>query len=118
MHRLTFNLSSLSWNVSAVELDSDGYIDFACTHCEAALVIHQPDELLPHRLLGTCARCGTWQIIELEQEGAQAMTLTIPDLALVRSVLTHANGTAEVLKDGSSGPLDPAQGLDREGQVA
>src|SRR5262249_37198314 len=35
----------------------------ACPRCHACLLIHQPDQHLPDRLLATCDECRTWFLI-------------------------------------------------------
>jgi hypothetical protein len=34
-----------------------------CESCHNPLILHQPDEDLPNRLLGTCPACLTWFLI-------------------------------------------------------
>ena len=42
---------------------SDDAAGMACPRCHACLSIHQPDQELPDRLLGTCDECRTWFLI-------------------------------------------------------
>jgi hypothetical protein len=39
-----------------------------CASCLDSLMLHQPDEDLPHRLLGTCPECRTWFLIDSDTE--------------------------------------------------
>src|SRR5262245_22727434 len=39
---------------------ADDATGMACPRCHAYLLIHQPDQQLPDRLLGTCYACRTW----------------------------------------------------------
>lgn len=36
-----------------------------CARCHRVLERHQPDEEQPDRLLGTCAGCGAWFLLDL-----------------------------------------------------
>ena len=40
--------------------------EFACPNCAEGLTLHQPDEELPDRLLGTCDGCKTWVLVRGE----------------------------------------------------
>ena len=51
-----------------------------CIRCEAPLCIHQPDEELTSRLLGTCPDCRAWYLIDAET-GLMAL---LPDEADLR----------------------------------
>src|SRR5215471_14675520 len=42
---------------------ADDATGMACPRCHAYLLIHQPDQQLPDRLLGTCYECRTWFLI-------------------------------------------------------
>ena len=43
--------------------DPDDPSEVACPRCHASLLLHQPDQQMPERLLGTCAECQTWFLI-------------------------------------------------------
>jgi hypothetical protein len=51
-----------------------------CACCQGILEVHQPDLERPDRLLGTCAECGSWFLIDNE---ARVM-LPLPDLRVTR----------------------------------
>src|SRR5215831_3941629 len=42
---------------------ADDAAGMACPRCHAYLSIHQPDQELPDRLLGTCEDCRSWFLI-------------------------------------------------------
>lgn len=44
-------------------LDTEHLLDVICPDCGSPIIIHQPDERLPDRLLGTCASCSAWYLI-------------------------------------------------------
>jgi hypothetical protein len=50
-----------------------------CPDCNHPLEIHQPDQNLPSRLLGICAHCRVWLLIDIDVEG-QAKTTKLPGL--------------------------------------
>ena len=39
--------------------------DIRCTECQSSLELHQPDPERPDRLLGTCADCDTWYLMDV-----------------------------------------------------
>lgn len=43
---------------------ADDYYGTRCPECRGRLVVHQPDERLPHRLLGTCRSCLAWFLMD------------------------------------------------------
>jgi hypothetical protein len=45
-----------------------------CAGCQDFLMIHQPDDRLPDRLLGTCPSCSTWYLID----AAAAVMIRLP----------------------------------------
>lgn len=46
-----------------------------CPSCARTLSLHQPDERLPDRLLGTCRSCLAWFLVD----GDGAITFHLPD---------------------------------------
>jgi uncharacterized protein YbaR (Trm112 family) len=52
----------------------------ACSRCRSTLDLHQPDEQLAERLVGTCPECRAWYLIDA---GAGLM-LPLPDEADLR----------------------------------
>jgi hypothetical protein len=55
--------------------DSDDPWEIACAACQDQLWVHQPDERLPRRLLGTCPSCLAWYLIDAEK----AVMVRLPD---------------------------------------
>ena len=67
----------------------------SCILCDGSLDLHQPDPGLPDRLLGTCAKCQRWYILELAPGDDEAVIVQIPE---VRQFLKHGgelNGHAD-----------------------
>ena len=58
----------LSLDLIRLTSDPDDPLVFQCTSCHDSLVLHQPDEDLPDRLLGTCQECRTWFLIDRATE--------------------------------------------------
>ncbi len=46
-----------------------------CPDCHGHIIIHQPDERRPDRLLATCECCSAWFLIAM----ASAMMVRLPD---------------------------------------
>ena len=46
--------------------DTESLAEVECARCGATLWIHQPDEQLTDRLLGTCPDCRAWYLIDAE----------------------------------------------------
>lgn len=61
---------------------SEDYTGLRCPDCQGRLVVHQPDERLPERLLGTCRCCFNWFLIDA---GGRLM-LRLPDEEALRGV--------------------------------
>ena len=53
----------------------------ACLGCGSPLELHQPDGDAPQRLLGTCAVCGGWHLIDC---GGSVVVL-LPDVTAFRT---------------------------------
>ena len=47
-----------------------------CRECQVRLDVHQPDEERPEHLLGTCAGCGDWYLIEVGRDGPRRSSST------------------------------------------
>lgn len=68
-------LPSASRSVSVIlglfRIPSDLNGGVCCPGCSKALVLHQPDEDDPDRLLGVCGWCSDWFLMDLvpDQEG-------------------------------------------------
>jgi hypothetical protein len=56
---------------------SESLMSIACPECSHPLEIHQPDQNLPSRLLGICALCQVWLLIDIDGEG-QTRTFKLP----------------------------------------
>ena len=52
----------------SVRCDADSSVEVPCTGCDDLLVIHQPDEGSPNRLLGTCPECQAWFLINVDEK--------------------------------------------------
>lgn len=65
--------SHISTNPS--ESEGEDYTSVHCPSCAEKLSIHQPDERLPERLLGTCRTCLAWFLLD----GNGAITFHLPE---------------------------------------
>jgi hypothetical protein len=52
-----------------------------CIRCKSFLHIHQPDEELADRLLGTCPDCFAWYLID----AAEGLMVLLPDQTDLRN---------------------------------
>jgi hypothetical protein len=51
----------------------------ACLTCEIGLDLHQPDSGSPDRLLGICAGCQQWFILDLLPDADEAVLVLVPE---------------------------------------
>jgi hypothetical protein len=63
--------------VTRCPLDAEDFLCVTCPDCCGSVVIHQPDERRPDRLLGTCGSCSAWFLIA----PAAASMVRLPDEA-------------------------------------
>jgi len=76
---------TITWNVTVLKISEDGLETPCCRDCQAPLNVHQPDEDRPEHLLGTCARCGAWYLIEVGKEKTGAFMFDLPNVTLVHA---------------------------------
>jgi hypothetical protein len=50
----------LALEVIRLPLDPDDFSEIDCPDCHGPIMIHQPDERFPDRLIGTCDSCSAW----------------------------------------------------------
>jgi hypothetical protein len=62
----TMNTVSVSRDLVPTITATESIAELECTKCSAILEIHQPDEQLAGRLLGTCPDCRAWYLIDAE----------------------------------------------------
>jgi hypothetical protein len=55
-----------SLDLVPMTIDTESLAEIECTRCDATLCIHQPDEQLGERLLGTCPDCFAWYLIDAD----------------------------------------------------
>jgi hypothetical protein len=68
-------------------MSDDGLETAECRDCRVPLNVHQPDEDRPDHLLGTCARCGAWYLIELGAEDGGAYLVDLTNVAVFHAAL-------------------------------
>ena len=64
--------------------DAADYSVMQCPVCRGQLMVHQPDERLPERLLGTCRSCFTWFLID----SGDGITLRVPGTDTLKGTST------------------------------
>lgn len=77
--------------------EAEDFSEIACPECGGRLVIHQPDERLPERLLGTCRSCTGWFVID----AVGGMALRLP----------HEFGSGRLGMRPKPGRLDRSSGI-------
>ena len=60
-------------NLLEVAPDRSRLRDVRCPGCGSALILHQPDQELPDRLLATCPGCRSWYVTNGEGEEITAL---------------------------------------------
>jgi hypothetical protein len=74
------NTVLVSMDLIRTSIDNRSLDELECKRCESCLYIHQPDEQLVDRLIGTCPDCFAWYLIDAEK-GIMAL---LPDEADLR----------------------------------
>jgi hypothetical protein len=80
------------WEATSLAISRHGIETPRCRTCGSALALHQPDEMTPEHLLGTCGNCGDWFLIEVTRGRAEAFLFALPNVALIRAALADAKG--------------------------
>jgi hypothetical protein len=78
---------SLSLRFAVIPSRPGGLAPAACLLCGSALDIHQPDAVLPDRLLATCEMCQAWHLLECAPDGEPALLILLPDASPFRAAL-------------------------------
>jgi hypothetical protein len=93
--------------------EPEGRSRLRCPACNEVLMLHQPDEKLPARLLGTCTGCQAWFLIHA---GAGIM-LRLPEGQVLSDPKATSIGRAESSPQGPSpaGPGTPRRPRGRRG---
>jgi hypothetical protein len=56
----------LALDLIRLDADPDERSRRKCPRCDNDLMVHQPDEQWPDRLLGACAECRSWFLIDVD----------------------------------------------------
>jgi hypothetical protein len=83
--------TTITWNITTLKISDDGFETPCCRNCQATLNVHQPDEDRPEHLLGTCAGCGAWYLIELDKEKTSAFMFDLPNVALIHAATAQSS---------------------------
>ena len=70
----------LALEVIRLRPGSDDLSEIDCPDCHGPIVIHQPDEGLPDRLIGICDTCTGWFLIE----SSAGLMVRLPDEECLR----------------------------------
>jgi hypothetical protein len=61
--------------------------DGGCLTCGESLELHQPDTNSPDRMVGICAKCGCWYLLDTLSGTNRAVMVRLPDGDTLRKVL-------------------------------
>ena len=75
-----------------------------CLGCGAPLVWHQPDSDDPNRMLGVCAHCGGWHLLDIRFEAREAVFMLLPDSRKLHPPGPIPTDAVEQVAAGSSAP--------------
>ena len=83
-------MTSISVDLDLIRLTSSPFdcLMIPCPSCDDRLVIHQPDEQSPDRLLGTCEGCRDWFLLD---EAGEVM-VRLPNLEALRGTQLSLRG--------------------------
>jgi hypothetical protein len=81
---------TIACNATKLTISAEGLEPPQCRKCQTALNIHQPDEDRPEHLLGTCAHCGEWYLIEYGPGLTEAFLFDLPNATLLRATIATA----------------------------
>lgn len=65
-----------------------------CLGCDVALDWHQPNAMLPDRLLGICLKCGNWHMLDIVAETADSVFVLLPDGRVLEPDLIASRSTS------------------------
>jgi hypothetical protein len=78
---------TIACHVTSLTISAEGLEPPRCRDCQVELNLHQPDEDRPEHLLGTCARCGEWYLLEFGKNLREAYLFDMPNIRLIRAAL-------------------------------
>jgi hypothetical protein len=69
----------ITLDVTVIDVTAEGCFTAVCRKCGRPLELHQPDEGQPDHLLGTCAGCGGWHMIDAPPDQKEAYVVALPE---------------------------------------
>jgi hypothetical protein len=78
--------------------EHDDFLEAECPGCHGPIVVHQPDQNQPARLLGTCQSCSAWYLVDADAE----VMVRLPEgdaLRDTRSTTLHRHDEPEDIND-------------------
>ena len=82
MNRRSLGTASVSVTMARIATHRDDLSHLACMSCGVGLELHQADPDLTERLLGVCARCQHWYILDLVPDEDEAVMVLVPEAGL------------------------------------
>jgi hypothetical protein len=84
---------TIACHVTSLAISAEGLEPPKCRDCQVELNLHQPDEDRPEHMLGTCARCGEWYLIEFGKNSREAFLFDLANVRTIRQTLSAARRT-------------------------
>jgi hypothetical protein len=78
---------TITSRMTELTISAEGLESPVCLDCRTRLDVHQPDEVHPEHLLGTCAGCGVWYLIEVGHNETEAYLIDLPNVNQIRAVM-------------------------------
>lgn len=108
----------ITLHLTRIDVDAEGCVAAVCHTCGRPLDLHQPDNGHPDRLLGTCAACGGWHMIDVPVDQNEAYLVRLPDFQHLQSERNKlrknavtAHGQERGRRDLKAPETDPAHSL-------
>jgi hypothetical protein len=80
----------IACHVTSLRISAEGLEPPRCRNCQIELNLHQPDEDRPEHMLGTCAGCGDWYLIEFGKNLREAFLFDLENVRSIRAILASA----------------------------
>lgn len=79
MARFTAHNVDVRVPVLGLTLDDTPLTELECLSCGDPLVVHQPENGFPDRMLGTCESYHNWYLWDFHADGNRAVMVALPD---------------------------------------
>ena len=84
---------TITLRMTELAISAEGLESPFCLDCNIRLEVHQPDELRPEHLLGSCVGCGGWYLIEVDPNETEAYLVDLPNVTRIRAVMAETRSS-------------------------